>query len=101
MRALFFQAIDLGSRLDVLRLIIMLLFVVVYIVFLCLVGDTATTRFEDINTTLWSCSLTQFPLHIQKTLPTILAATQKPIYMKGFMNVRCTREVLKVVCNWN
>lgn len=89
----------MGNRLDVLRLIIMLLFVVVYIVFLCLVGDTATTRFEDVNTALWTCSLNEFPLDIQKMLPMILAATQKPIYLEGFMNVCCTREVLKVVRN--
>ena len=89
----------MGNRLDVLRLIIMLLFVVVYIVFLCLVGDTATTHFECVNTSLWSCSLNEFPIEIQKTLPMILAATQNPVYMEGFMNVRCTREVLKLV-NW-
>lgn len=84
----FSWAIDFRNRVDVLRLIIMLLFVVVYIVFLCLVGETTTTRFKDVNTTLWSCSFYEFSLHIQKTMPMILVATQNPIYMEGFMQAR-------------
>lgn len=62
-----------------------------------MIGDTVTTRFNEVNESIWNCSLNEFPLEIQKFLPMILNATQKPVHIEGFMNVKCTREVLKAV----
>lgn len=87
----------MGHRLDAVRLVVMFIFVVIYNVSLCLIGDTLTTRFEKVNATLCACSLNEFPSEIQKIIPTMVAITQKPVYIEGFMNVRCTREVLQKV----
>lgn len=64
---------------------------------LCIIGDTVTTRFDEINGALWNCPWFEFPRNVRKCFPMILSFAQKPVYMEGFMNVQCTREVMKKV----
>ena len=87
------------NHLDATRLIMTLLFKVICNVFLCMIGDTVTTKFSNIDATLCACSLNEFPSEIRKMFPMVLAMTQKPVHIEGFMNVQCTREVLKKVKN--
>lgn len=82
---------------DVFRMCVLIGAVAFYICVLCLIGDNVTTRYQEVNEALWSCPWLEFPHKIQKTFPLILSLTQKPIYMEGFMNVRCTREVMNAV----
>lgn len=60
-----------------------------------MIGGTVTTQFDGIDETLWNCSLFEFPRNIQKYLPFLLSNTHKPVHIRGFMNVKCTREFLK------
>lgn len=87
----------MGHRLDAIRLVVMVIFVLLYNITLCLIGDTLTTRFEKVSETLYACSLNEFPANIQRVIPMTLAMIQKPVYIEGFMNVRCTREALQKV----
>lgn len=82
---------------DIVRMIAMLGAVIFYIAVFCLIGDSVTNSFEDVNEAVWNCSWNEFPLETQKSLLMILAIMQKPIYIKGFLNVRCTRVILNTV----
>lgn len=93
---IYYQAVDRRS-VDVVRMVFFLFFVVVYVVFLCFVGEKVTRQFEEISDCLYQCSWNEFPFKMQKIMPTLLTVTQKPVYIEGFMNVRCTREVFKKV----
>lgn len=60
-------------------------------------GNETTTRFEEIHQSLCQCPWNEFDLEIQKLLPLILMVAQKPIYLQGYMSVKCTREFMKTV----
>lgn len=84
---------------DILRLFVCLSVMMIYLVLLCLLGDDVTIRFRQVHDSIWECSWYKFPLDTQKLLPMILMAAQKPVFIKGYMNMQCTREsVKKVVC---
>lgn len=74
----------------------MLVFVLAYMMVMYLIDDRVTTRFDEINAS-FGVSLEDFPIEIQRCLPMILSVIQKPVYIKEFMSVQCTREFLKRV----
>lgn len=66
----------------------------------CLVGHETTTDYEDIFCTMCSnWEWFKFPLNIQKLLPMILSSAEKPVYLKGYIGVYCTRDFIKTVSN--
>lgn len=68
-----------------------------YIFVLCIFGDETTTKFEEIHLAIGKCKWNEFPIEIQKLLPLVLRVAQEPIYLGGYMNVRCTRPFMKEV----
>lgn len=69
----------------------------IYIVVLCLYGDDVTTHFTEIHEKMYNTSWNHFPLAVQKIFPVVLANCQQPVYLHGYLNVRCTRESVKKV----
>lgn len=69
----------------------------IYLVELCFLGNEVTLKYAEISDVICNCSWYKFPLSTQKLLPMFLIAAQKPIYIKGYMNVKCTRESVKKV----
>lgn len=64
----------------------------------CLVGHETTTNYEDIFCTMCShWTWNKFSLNIQKRLPMILSSAEKPVYLKGYIGVYCTRDFIKTV----
>lgn len=82
---------------DILRLFVCLSVMMIYLVLLCLMGDDVTIRFCQVHDSFWECSWYELPFPTQKLLPVILNAAQKPVFIKGYMNMRCTRESIKKV----
>lgn len=80
-----------------LNLMMPLLIVVTYICVLCLFGDGVTSQLELINYSIKQTSWNVFPLETQKHLIIMLINSQRPVYIQGFMNTKCTREVLAKV----
>lgn len=68
-----------------------------YLVVLCLMGDDVTISFRHVNDSIWECAWYGLSLKSQKLLPLMLVSAQKQIYIKGYMNMRCTRQSVKNV----
>lgn len=85
------------SIVDIVRLGLCLMYVLVYIGFMCFFGDEVTNGFEVINDSVYQCSWNEFPLELQKLLPTMMIIAQNLVYVHGYMNTKCTREVLQKV----
>lgn len=91
------QSIESRNIVDILRMIVYLLFITIYIVFLCMFGDNVTSSFDEINKTIFQCAWNGFPMETQKLLQIILINASNEVYIHGHMNTKCTREVLKKV----
>lgn len=85
------------NMVDILRLGPCLMYVLIYIGFICFFGDEVTSGFNEINNSIYLSSWNECPLKLQKHLPTIMIIAQKPVYIYGYMNTRCTLEVLQKV----
>lgn len=64
---------------------------------LCVFGDETTTKFEKVYGSICKCAWYEFPMETQKVLPLMLRIAQQPVHLRGYMNVRCTREFMKAV----
>lgn len=64
---------------------------------LCHFGDSVSTSFDKLNDTLFECDWYLFPNKLQRSFLTTAIAAQKPISIKGFGNVTCTRHSFKEV----
>lgn len=93
---IFIQALYIGVA-DICRLFVCFAVMKMYIVVLCLFGDDVTKRFAEAIDSIYLCSWDEFPLDSQKLFPMVLMLAQKPVYIHGYMNVRCTRESIKIV----
>lgn len=91
-----FQALFTGV-IDFIRLFICLMITMNYIFMLCVFGDETTTKFEKMYGSICKCSWYEFPIETQKVLPLVLRTAQQPVHLRGYMNVRCTREFMKAV----
>lgn len=63
----------------------------------CNVGESVTTQFNSIHRTIYECDWYLYPNNLQRILPTIMVSTQKPVILRSFGNVDCTREAFKSV----
>lgn len=63
----------------------------------CYFGDKVTSQFSSICDTLCSINWYLLPLNIQKTLPMVVFAAERFVYLKGFGSTSCTRETFKRV----
>lgn len=63
----------------------------------CDFGENVTSRFLSINDVIYECHWYSFPEEVQRILPIIMVSAQKPVYIKGFGNILCTRENFKKV----
>lgn len=91
------QAINNKSYGDIVRLVMSLAAVEIYIIVLCLVGGEVSTQFDLMFYSMNEISWSEFPLEAQKLLLMMITIAQKPIYIEGYMNTQCTREMLKKV----
>lgn len=63
----------------------------------CEFGEHVSTGFDGVYDAISDSDWHSFSVKIQKMLPVILNATQKPIIISGFGNVSFKRETLKKV----
>lgn len=68
-----------------------------YIAVLCVFGDETTARFERIFKSICKCPWNEFTLKIQKLLLMMLMIAEKSVHLKGYINVKCTRQFMKTV----
>lgn len=69
----------------------------VMIFWYCEYGERICSRFDEINDVIHQTDWYLLPVKMQKMIPTILIAAQRPVLLMGFGNVACTRENYKKV----
>lgn len=70
----------------------------------CHFGNKATESFLNLSIFIYRLDWYEFPPKMQKDLQLMIAISQENIYIQGFGNTRCTREMFKkvhhlIVCN--
>lgn len=85
------------SPFDAMRSIIYYLIQVIYVGFFCYFGHEVTVGFETVYDSIYQCSWDEFPVEIQKIQAVMIMNAQKPVYIQGFMNTKCSREMFKKV----
>lgn len=65
--------------------------------FFCEFGERVRNEFEGLNDMIDELDWYLFPMEIQRMLPIIMIAAQKPVVIRGFGNIACVREVFRKV----
>lgn len=63
----------------------------------CDIGGSVSAAFADLNQLIYENSWELCPMELQKYTILMMASTQKPIHMKGFGSLHCSRETFKIV----
>ena len=63
----------------------------------CHFGGNITQQFEDVGEAVYQLEWYRLPLDMQKDIRIVIAAAQKPIYMRGYGDTRSTYSVFKKV----
>lgn len=67
----------------------------------CHFGNEATESYKNVGIFINQLDWYEYPLKMQKDLQLMIAVSQNNIYIQGFGNTRCTREMFKKVLNLN
>lgn len=85
------------GNIQISQQIISIVVVLCPLYFFCHIGNTVTQRFEDVGNTVYKLSWHLLPPQVQRDLPMVIAIAQKDVFIRGFANIHCTREVFKKV----
>lgn len=81
---------------EILRLGSLTFWSYVQLFIICDASEHVTHRFEEID--LYNqCKWYEFPSNVRRSMPIIIANTQRPIVISAFGNILCTRETFKMV----
>lgn len=75
------------------------LWVFIGIYLACNCSERLSDKFLTIGDSVYDCEWYSFPTNVQKMLTFMMAATQKPIILKGYGNLSYRREAFKIVFN--
>lgn len=73
------------------------LWVTVVVFLACEIGQRFTNSLEDTGDVINELDLYDFPHEIQRMLPIIIKNAQKPVLIKCFGSIACTRDQFKKV----
>lgn len=76
---------------------ILMLWSFIQILMFCELGENVTSGFSALCDTIYFGDWYFYPMKIQRMLPTIMIVTEKPVELRGFGNIPCTREALRKV----
>lgn len=91
------QVIESGDSADALQIGISFVSLLPTLFLFCYIGDRVTQRFENIGDAVYQLEWYTLPLDMQRSLAIVIALAQRRIYVRGFANVRSTREMFKKV----
>lgn len=63
----------------------------------CEMGENLNNQFSRVSDAIYSSSWYMFPRDLQRIIPTVMMAAQRPVTLQGFANLRCTRQAFKKV----
>lgn len=69
----------------------------IHVFMFCDLGEKVSNGFDTLNESIFIGDWYTLPIEIQRILPTILLATQKPVTLRGFGNIPCMRQTFRKV----
>lgn len=91
------QALETGNAVIIVRSNAVIAIVMTACFFLCNFGEDTSNRFIALSDSIYMKSWQYCPLDEQKLFPFMIMIGQKPVYMKGFAKLTCSRETFKKV----
>lgn len=64
---------------------------------MCNAGEKLTNGFLKVGDLIYDCPWHRLPIKLRKYIPCIIAVSQRPVYIQGYGNIKCTRETFKSV----
>lgn len=68
----------------------------IWIYLVCSFGNQVTDRLIEINDMMFGCAWYQYPIELRRSQLMMMSA-QRPIYIEGFPNSKCTLDTFKEV----
>lgn len=85
------------NMLELFRMIYTLSTYTFWLFLFCYFGNQVTTRFTDIGETIYQCDWYSYPMEMLNEMPLVISIMQKPIYLRAFGSLQCTREIFQKV----
>lgn len=63
----------------------------------CSFGDQVTNRLIEISDMIFGCAWYQYPIDVRKSQLMMMMSAQRPIFIEGFPNYKCTLDTFKKV----
>lgn len=92
-----FQLIDSGDWIELTRSLVVSGVLIPGLYFFCHLGEELTERFQHLGYEFYSLAWYSLPVHMQKEFPTMISMSQQRLYLRGYINTRCTRALFKRV----
>lgn len=92
-----FQSLVNGNFATFSRFLEVAVVYAIWLFVICYTGDEITRGIIRINDIFYERSWHLYPIGLRKIFPTMLIGAQKPVYLEGFANIRCTREAFRSV----
>lgn len=86
---------EAGDVVSVVRSFAVIAIVMTACFFLCNFGEDVSNRFITLSDLIYEKSWYLCTLQEQKLFTFMIMLAQKPVYMKGFANLHCSRETFK------
>lgn len=87
------------SRMELLRILIMVFYSNALILCICECGEMITNQFNMFRNELDQTSWYLYPIEMQRMLVIVMANAQQPTIISGFGNAVCVRDSFKKVIN--
>lgn len=63
----------------------------------CWFGDEVTSSFANIGDSAFMADWLHYPVRLHQGIQMMIQSSQKPVHMRGFSTIYCTRDVFKKV----
>lgn len=91
------QAISTNNTLVFSRSFTTLALITAWAFLFCYFGERLTSHFQSLSDEIYDCNWHEFPIELKKCLISMLTIAQKPIYLRGFAQFRCSHEIFASV----
>lgn len=92
-----FQAYNMGSAIEFLRVMMILSSGYVVTFIFCYFGQKVTSAYEMIHDSMYLSDWNSYSMEIRKYMPIMLMLAKKPVWMQGFANSHCTLKTFQKV----
>lgn len=94
---LFLQSIRSGDISGILQISSLLSLCFLHLCLFSIFADYITSRFQSLGDIIYQINWYVLPVDMQKNLQSVIAMSQKRVFVRGYADVRSTREAFRKV----